>query len=43
MHRDQVIDDLPMCPFLVVEHLFHHILEDMVSGIHLAEFIEDGE
>jgi hypothetical protein len=32
-----------MFPFFTVEHLFHHSLEGRVSGMCLAEFIEDGE
>jgi hypothetical protein len=43
MHRDQVINDPPMFPFLTVEHLFHQSMEGMVSGMRLVEFIEDGK
>jgi hypothetical protein len=43
MRRDQVIDDLPMFPFLTVEHLLHHSLEGRVSGMRLVEFVEDDE
>jgi hypothetical protein len=43
LRHDQAIDDLPMFPFFVVEHLFDHSLEGRVSGMCLAEFVEDDE
>jgi hypothetical protein len=41
--RRDAVDDPPLIPFLVVEHLLLQDLQDRVSGMFVAEIVEHGE